>query len=138
MMISWGNLNKVLEATVPLYFVLILGYASGKCKIFSIQDRDAIDKFVRSFTLPFFSFQFISQVDPFHFNYRFLAADVISKLLILILLALWANYCPNGSYDWSITSFSLSSLTNSLVIGVPLAKVLYGQMAVDIVVQARI
>ncbi|KAJ0853072.1 putative membrane transport protein [Helianthus annuus] len=52
-------------------------------------------------------------------NYRFLATDVISKAIILLAILLWANFTKKGNYAWSITCFSLSSLNNALVVGVP-------------------
>jgi hypothetical protein len=36
--------------------------------------------------------------------------------------------------SWSITSFSLSTLTNSLVVGVPMARTMYGEWAQQLVV----
>ena len=135
-MIGWEDVFKVLSAMAPLYFALVLGYGSVKWwKIFSTEQCDAINKLVCYFTLPLFTFEFTSHIDPFHLNFHFIAADAISKLVIVLVLAFWAKCSSKGSYCWSITSFSLSTLTNALVIGVPLAKVMYGQMAVDLVVQ---
>ncbi|XP_022966048.1 auxin efflux carrier component 5 [Cucurbita maxima] len=138
-MIGWEDVFKVLSAMAPLYFALVLGYGSVKWwKIFSTEQCDAINKLVCYFTLPLFTFDFTSHIDPFHLNFHFIAADAISKLVIVLVLAFWAKCSSKGSYCWSITSFSLSTLTNALVIGVPLAKVMYGQMAVDLVVQGSV
>nr|VDD33738.1 unnamed protein product [Brassica oleracea] len=49
---------------------------------------------------------------------RFIAADIISKVIIVAVLAFWAKYSNKGSYCWSITSFSLCTRTNSLVVWV--------------------
>ncbi|XP_038889666.1 auxin efflux carrier component 5 [Benincasa hispida] len=138
-MIGWEDVYKVVSAMAPLYFALILGYGSVKWwKIFSTQQCDAINKLVCYFTLPLFTFDFTSHIDPFHLNFPFIVADAIGKLIIVLVLAFWAKCTSKGSYCWSITSFSLSTLTNALVIGVPLAKVMYGQMAVDLVVQGSV
>ncbi|CAK9325906.1 unnamed protein product [Citrullus colocynthis] len=138
-MIGWEDVYKVVAAMAPLYFALILGYGSVRWwKIFSTQQCDAINKLVCYFTLPLFTFDFTSHIDPFHLNFPFIAADAIGKLVIVLVLAFWAKCTSKGSYCWSITSFSLSTLTNALVIGVPLAKVMYGQMAVDLVVQGSV
>ncbi|CAA3008166.1 auxin efflux carrier component 5-like [Olea europaea subsp. europaea] len=72
--------------------------------------------------MPFFTFEFAAHVNPYRMNYLFLAADVIAKVVIGIGLALWANLSSKGKYDWSVTCFCLSSLNNTLVIGVPLLK----------------
>uniref|UniRef100_A0A1J3DSZ4 Auxin efflux carrier component n=1 Tax=Noccaea caerulescens TaxID=107243 RepID=A0A1J3DSZ4_NOCCA len=138
-MISWGDVYKVVEAMVPLYVALILGYGSVKWwKIFTRDQCDAINKLVCYFTLPLFTIEFTAHIDPFNMNYRFIAADVLSKVIIVTVIAVWAKYSNQGSYCWSITSFSLCTLTNSLVVGVPLAKAMYGQQAVDLVVQSSV
>lgn len=71
-------------------------------------------------------------------NYRFIAADAISKLIIVLFIAAWAKCHRKGSYYWSITTFSLSTLTNSLVVGVPLLNAMYGKWSQDLVVQLSV
>ncbi|KAL5566758.1 hypothetical protein UlMin_029922 [Ulmus minor] len=138
-MIGWGDVYKVVEAMVPLYVALVLGYGSVRWwKIFTPEQCGAINRFVCFFTLPLFTFEFTAHVDPFKWDYLFIAADVISKVIIVAVLAFWAKCSSKGSYAWSITSFSLCTLTNSLVVGVPLMKAMYGQMAVDLVVQSSV
>ncbi|PON39303.1 Auxin efflux carrier [Trema orientale] len=138
-MIGWQDVYKVVEAMVPLYVALILGYGSVKWwKIFTPEQCGAINRFVCFFTLPLFTFEFTAHVDPFEWNYRFIGADAISKVIIVAVLAFWAKCSSKGSYCWSITSFSLCTLTNSLVVGVPLMKAMYGPMAVDLVVQSSV
>ncbi|KAJ8753017.1 hypothetical protein K2173_008804 [Erythroxylum novogranatense] len=138
-MIGWEDIYKVVVAMVPLYVALMLGYGSVRWwKIFTPEQCGAINRLVCYFTLPLFAFEFTAHVDPFNMNYRFIGADVISKVIIVIVLALWAKCSSKGSYCWSITSYSLTTLTNALVVGVPLVKAMYGQMAVDLVVQASV
>lgn len=138
-MIGWEDVYKVVVAMAPLYFALVLGYGSVKWwRVFTREQCDAVNRFVCFFTLPLFTFEFTAHADPFKWNYMFIAADAISKLIIVVVLAFWAKCSSKGSYSWSITSFSLCTLTNSLVVGVPLLKAMYGQMAVDLVVQASI
>ncbi|XP_031092719.1 auxin efflux carrier component 5-like [Ipomoea triloba] len=138
-MIGCEDIYKVVDAVVPLYVALILGYASVKWwRIFTAEQCNAVNRFVCYFTFPLFTFEFTAHVNPFEMNYRFVAADVIAKLIIVTVLAFWARYTAKGSYGWSITSFSLSTLTNALVVGVPFVKAMYGQAAVDLVVQASV
>jgi auxin efflux carrier family len=138
-MIGWEDVYKVVVAMTPLYVALMLGYGSVKWwRVFTREHGDAVSRFVCFFTLPLFTFEFTANADPFKWNYMFIAADAISKFIIVVLLALWTKFSSKGSYSWSITSFSLCTLTNSLVVGVPLMKAMYGQMAVDLVVQSSI
>lgn len=130
---------KVIVAVVPLYFALILGYGSVRWwKIFTREQCDAINKLVCYFTLPLFAFEFTAHIDPFKMNFLFIGADTLSKLIIVAVIALWAKCSSKVSYSWSITSFSLCTLTNSLVVGIPMVKPMYGPMGVDLVVQASV
>ncbi|CAL5363102.1 unnamed protein product [Camellia sinensis] len=138
-MIEWQDVYKVVVAMVPLYVALMLGYGSIKWwKIFTPEQCDAVNRLVCYFTLPLFTFEFAAHVDPFKMNYKFIGADAISKVIIVAVLAFWAKCSSKGSYCWSITSFSLSTLTNSLVVGIPLLKAMYGQIAIDLVVQSSV
>ncbi|XAR49130.1 hypothetical protein NMG60_11032210 [Bertholletia excelsa] len=138
-MIGWEDVYKVVAAMVPLYVALMMGYGSVRWwRIFTPEQCDAINRLVCYFTFPLFTFEFTAHVDPFQMNYPFIAADALSKVVIVAVLALWAKCSRKGSFCWSITSFSLSTLTNSLVIGVPLIKTMYGQEGVDLVVQGSV
>ncbi|KAJ6840904.1 putative auxin efflux carrier component 6 isoform X1 [Iris pallida] len=138
-MIGWEDVYKVVSAMVPLYVALGLGYGSIRWwRIFTKEQSEAISRLVSFFTLPLFTLEFTLHIDPFAMNYRFIAADAVSKLVILLVLAAWAKCNSKGSYCWTITSFSLSTLTNSLVMGVPLLNAMYGRWAQDLVVQISV
>ncbi|KAL5221313.1 hypothetical protein ABZP36_026026 [Zizania latifolia] len=140
-MIGWGDVYKVVAATVPLYFALFLGYGSVRWwRIFTREQCDAVNRLVAFFALPFFTFEFTLHTDPFEVNYRAVAADVISKAVIVAVIGVWARFMSKGgcAVSWSITSFSLSTLTNSLVVGVPMARAMYGEWAQQLVVQLSV
>ncbi|KAG9446175.1 hypothetical protein H6P81_012303 [Aristolochia fimbriata] len=138
-MIEWEDVYKVVVAMTPLYVALGLGYGSVKWwNIFTPDQCTAINLLVSFFTLPLFTFEFAANIDPFQMNYRFIAADAISKVLIVLVLVAWAKCSGKGSYGWSITNFCLSTLTNSLVVGVPLLKAMYGHIGQDLVVQSSV
>lgn len=138
-MIGWEDIYKVVVAMAPLYVALMLGYGSVRWwNIFTPEQGGAINRLVCFFTLPLFTFQFTAQANPFEWNYLFVAADAISKVVIVTVLALWTKFSSKGRYGWSITSFSLCTLTSSLVVGVPLGDAMYGQMGVDLIVQSSV
>ncbi|KAK6156479.1 hypothetical protein DH2020_010727 [Rehmannia glutinosa] len=138
-MIGWEDIYKVVVSMVPLYVALGLGYASVKWwRMFKPDQCDAINRFNCYFILPFFTFHFTSGVNPYRMNYRFLAGDVIAKAIAGATLALWANLWREGNFSWAITSFSLSSLNNTLVVGVPLLGAMYGPVGQDLVVQSSV
>ncbi|XP_022876988.1 auxin efflux carrier component 7-like [Olea europaea var. sylvestris] len=138
-MISWHDLYVVLTAVIPLYVAMILAYGSVRWwKIFTPDQCSGINRFVAIFAVPLLSFHFISNNDPYAMNFRFIAADTLQKLIMLVILGLWANLTKNGSLEWSITIFSLSTLPNTLVMGIPLLIAMYdkgsGSLMVQIVV----
>ncbi|KAE8654766.1 Auxin efflux carrier component 3 [Hibiscus syriacus] len=135
-MISWGDLYTVLTAVIPLYVAMILAYGSVRWwKIFSPDQCSGINRFVAIFAVPLLSFHFISTNDPYAMNFRFIAADTLQKLIMLFVLGLWANLTKNGSLEWMITIFSLSTLPNTLVMGIPLLIAMYGPYSGMLMIQ---
>ncbi|VVA94872.1 unnamed protein product [Arabis nemorensis] len=135
-MISWHDLYTVLTAVIPLYVAMILAYGSVRWwKIFSPDQCSGINRFVAIFAVPLLSFHFISTNNPYAMNLRFIAADTLQKIIMLCLLVLWANFTRSGSLEWSITIFSLSTLPNTLVMGIPLLIAMYGEYAGSLMVQ---
>ncbi|KAG9150930.1 hypothetical protein Leryth_003060 [Lithospermum erythrorhizon] len=136
-MISLEDLYKVVAAVTPLYLALALGYGAVKWwQTFKPEQIDAINRFNYYFISPFFAFDFTSHINPYKLNLRFIFADIISKAIIIIVLLIWANCTRHGNYSWFVTCFSLSSLNNTLVVGVPLLRAMYGQLGADLVVQS--
>ncbi|KAF8405633.1 hypothetical protein HHK36_007709 [Tetracentron sinense] len=122
-MITFRDLYSVLSAVVPLYVTMFLAYLSVKWwKIFTPDQCAGINRFVAIFAVPLLSFEFISRINPYKMDLLFIAADGVSKVLILLVLFCWAKFSKRGSLDWAITLFSLSTLPNTLVMGIPLLK----------------
>ncbi|KAI3725762.1 hypothetical protein L1987_65554 [Smallanthus sonchifolius] len=138
-MIGWDDIYKVLAAMFPLYVALILGYGSVKWwHMFNSDHCDAINRLSCYFIMPLFTFDFTTRINPYKMNHLFIAADIISKSIILLAIWLWANFTNKGNYSWSITCFSLSSLNNTLVVGVPLMAAMYGPLGENVVIQSSI
>ncbi|KAM7256793.1 hypothetical protein ACFE04_012534 [Oxalis oulophora] len=135
-MISVTDLYHVLTAVVPLYVAMILAYGSVKWwKIFTPDQCSGINRFVALFAVPLLSFHFISTNNPYAMNFRFIAADTLQKVIVLVVLSIWSRVSSRGSLEWSITLFSLSTLPNTLVMGIPLLKGMYGDASGTLMVQ---
>ncbi|KAL8120746.1 auxin efflux carrier component 3-like [Apium graveolens] len=135
-MISWHDLYTVLTAVFPLYVAMILAYGSVRWwKIFSPDQCSGINRFVAIFAVPLLSFHFISTNNPYEMNFRFIAADTLQKIIMLVVLGLWAKFSKKGKLDWMITIFSLSTLPNTLVMGIPLLIAMYGDYSGSLMVQ---
>ncbi|XP_054824409.1 auxin efflux carrier component 3-like isoform X2 [Prosopis cineraria] len=135
-MITWKDLYTVLSAMVPLYVAMILAYGSVRWwKIFSPDQCSGINRFVAIFAVPLLSFHFISINNPYQMNMRFIAADTLQKIIMLVALGIWTNFTKTGSLDWMITIFSLSTLPNTLVMGIPLLIAMYGDYSGSLMIQ---
>ncbi|KAK9082762.1 hypothetical protein Scep_029233 [Stephania cephalantha] len=135
-MITLKDLYSVLSAVVPLYVTMFLAYMSVKWwKIFTPEQCAGINRFVAIFAVPLLSFEVISRINPYKMDHLFIAADIVSKLLLLLLLFMWAKFTKRGSLDWAVTLFSLASLPNTLVMGIPLLKSMYGDDKEALMVQ---
>ncbi|KAH7572512.1 hypothetical protein JRO89_XS04G0267600 [Xanthoceras sorbifolium] len=135
-MITGKDIYDVLAAIVPLYVAMILAYGSVRWwKIFTPDQCSGINRFVAVFAVPLLSFHFISSNDPYAMNYHFIAADCLQKVVILVALFLWQAFTKHGNLEWMITLFSLSTLPNTLVMGIPLLKAMYGDFSGSLMVQ---
>ncbi|KAF8407634.1 hypothetical protein HHK36_006767 [Tetracentron sinense] len=135
-MITLSDFYHVMTAVVPLYVAMILAYGSVKWwKIFTPDQCSGINRFVALFAVPLLSFHFIASNDPYTMNLRFIAADTLQKIIVLAGLAVWTKVSKRGCLEWTITLFSLSTLPNTLVMGIPLLKGMYGDFSGSLMVQ---
>lgn len=134
-MITAEDFYKVMCAMVPLYFAMFIAYTSVKWwKIFSPEQCSGINRFVAVFAVPVLSFHFISQNNPYQMDTKFILADTLSKVLVFLILSLWAAF-SSGGLDWLITLFSVATLPNTLVMGIPLLRAMYGDFTQSLMVQ---
>lgn len=134
-MIGADDFYNVMCAMVPLYFAMFIAYGSVKWwKVFTPTQCSGINRFVAVFAVPVLSFHFISQNDPYQMDVRFLLADTLSKVFVLAALALPAVVF-RCRLDWVITLFSVATLPNTLVMGIPLLEAMYGGFTQSLMVQ---
>ncbi|XP_011002075.1 PREDICTED: auxin efflux carrier component 2-like [Populus euphratica] len=135
-MISGKDIYQVVSALVPLYVAMILAYGSVRWwKVFTPDQCAGINRFVAVFATPFLVFDFICSNNPYKMNLRFIAADSLQKVAVLVVLFIWQATTRRGELDWTITLFSLSTLPNTLVMGVPLLKSMYGEFSSPLMIQ---
>ncbi|GER38754.1 auxin efflux carrier family protein [Striga asiatica] len=137
-MISGEDFYKVMCAMVPLYFAMLVAYSSVKwASIFTPAQCAGVNRFVAVFAVPVLSFHFIAQNDPYRMDVWFVVADTASKVFVLAALFAWTALIRRGAHglDWLITIFSVSTLPNTLVMGIPLLKAMYGDFTQSLMVQ---
>ncbi|XP_062219644.1 probable auxin efflux carrier component 8 [Phragmites australis] len=135
-MISSITIYHVLEETVPLYVAMIVAYLSIQWwKLFTPEQCSGINKFVAKFSIPLLSFQVLSTNNPYDMNLKLIFSDILQKSLALLGFAAISKACCVEKFDWLITGFSLSTLPNTLIVGIPLLKGMYGDEAVKLLSQ---
>ncbi|XP_054817082.1 probable auxin efflux carrier component 1c [Prosopis cineraria] len=126
----------VLGAVVPLYVAIGLGYISVRWwKVLNPEQSSGINSFVSNFAIPVLVLDLLSANNPYTMNFKAIAADVLQKVVIFIPLIAWKNLSKNGSFDWVITIFGLSTLSNTLLVGLPLVQSMYGDGSYSLLVQ---
>ncbi|KAJ4771555.1 Auxin efflux carrier component [Rhynchospora pubera] len=135
-MVSLENIYHVCEETVPLYFAMILGYLSIKLwHLFTPEQCAGINKFVSKFSIPLLSFQIISTNNPYQMNTKLVISDALQKALAFFGFLIVTKVCCEKSMDWLITGISVSTLPNTLIVGIPLLRGMYGDEAVRLITQ---
>ncbi|KAG6398294.1 hypothetical protein SASPL_139750 [Salvia splendens] len=104
-------------------------------KLFTPDQCSGINKFVANFSIPLLSFKVISSNNPYKMNLKLVSADFLQKFLALIILAAIAKIRSRGSLSWVITGLSLSTLPNTLILGLPLIEAMYGKEASTLLAQ---
>ncbi|KAH6830282.1 Auxin efflux carrier family protein [Perilla frutescens var. hirtella] len=135
-MITLTDVYHVIAAIIPLYVAMLAAYLSIKWwKLFTTDQCAGVNKFVANFSIPLLSFKVISSNNPYKMNLKLVSADFLQKLLALIILAAIAKIRSRGSLSWVITGLSLSTLPNTLILGLPLIEAMYGKDAATLLGQ---
>lgn len=135
-MISLADGYHVIAATVPLYFAMILAYVSVKWwKLFTPEQCAGINKFVAKFSIPLLSFQVISENNPYKMNLKLILADFLQKLLAFLVLFALTKLSSRGGLSSIITGLSLSTMPNTLILGIPLLRAMYGDKSATLLAQ---
>ncbi|XP_078154673.1 putative auxin efflux carrier component 9 isoform X2 [Carex rostrata] len=147
-MISGANLYAVAKAMVPLYTAMALGYISVKyLRAFTPDQCAGINHFVALYALPLLIFRMVASNNPYKMSGRLLAADTLQKIILLVVLFAWAYWAnkrqkksPRSAssstpLQWVVTIFSLASLPNTIIMGVPLLGGMYGSMSASLMAQ---
>ncbi|KAL6859121.1 hypothetical protein ACP4OV_018123 [Aristida adscensionis] len=148
-MIPGSAVYHVVEAMAPLCTAAVLGYASVRwLKAFSDEQCAGINHFVALYAVPVLIFHVVYTNDPYAMNGRLIAADTLQKAAIILALMAWAicwsrrrrrrggqPETTTSPVKWVVTNFSTATLTNTLIIGVPLLNGMYGAMSRGLVAQ---
>lgn len=129
-MLSSHDVLHVITATIPLYVTMFLAYISVKWwKLFTPDQCSGINKFVAKFSIPLLSFQVVSSYNIYKISLKLILADFLQKFLAILAISAFAKISARGGLRCVITGFSLSTLPNTLVLGIPLLTAMYKDQA---------
>lgn len=149
-MITGSEVYQVVEAMAPLYTAAALGYGSVRwLKAFSNEQCAGINHFVALYAVPVLIFDMVSTNNVYKMNGRLIAADTLQKAVLLLGLMAWALWersrargagakakaAVSSPLQWVITCFSVASLPNTIIMGVPLLNGMYGPVSKDLMKQ---
>jgi predicted permease len=133
--ITANSVYRVLSAVVPLYVAVTAGYLAVKFRLLSAADIAGINRFVVLFAIPVLSFRFIAGINLYEISYRLIVADTVFKLLVFGALALYGLVRREAALGWMITLWMVTTLSNTLIVGVPTLVAMYGPLANDLIGQ---
>lgn len=135
-MISAVDVYHVVSATVPLYVAMTLAYISVKwLKMFTPDQCAGINKFVAKFSIPLLSFKVVSDNNIYKMNPKLILADFLHKLLAFLILLAFTKFTSWGGLKSIITGLSISTLPNTLVLGIPMLQAMYGDVSSTLLAQ---
>lgn len=115
---------------------MLLAYASVKWwKLFTPDQCSGINKFVSKISVPLLSLRVISANNPYQMSLKLILSDTLQKIFALLVFLVVSKSSSRPTLDCVITSFSLSVLPNTLIVGIPLLKAMYGNGAAALLAQ---
>ncbi|CAK9191856.1 unnamed protein product [Sphagnum troendelagicum] len=134
---------NVMVGVVPLYMAMLLGYGSLRWwKLVQVPEQCVgIAQLNTYFLLPAYVCHFLAFNNPYNLSLHILAADFLSKAVLLCVLCAWALASSSlysakaavarTSFDWVISIFMLATLPNTVIVGIPLLQPMYGEIALQ-------
>eukprot|EP01027_Heterolobosea_sp_BB2_P005027 GEZU01007732.1.p1 GENE.GEZU01007732.1~~GEZU01007732.1.p1 ORF type:complete len:488 (+),score=94.05 GEZU01007732.1:75-1466(+) len=131
--------EQIDQATVifvellPLMLIMIVGFASGKKHLMTLEHSTGIIHFLFNACLPASIFSYLINNSFSTFNWRFVLAFVIYKAIFAafaVVMALVPRFIKKVKGEMCYTFvrwYMLSSLGNSVVVGYPIISLLFGK-----------
>lgn len=132
-------MSAVVDVVLPVFAIIIAGYAAGRFRWLGEASTDALNRFVYYCALPALFFGSLARIDPVRiFEPSFLAAYTGGQLLIFVAAFVLARIAfKNSPAEASL--FAMGGIfANSGYMGVPLALVAFGAEGVPPAVVATV
>jgi len=120
--------STILLAVVPLFAVIVAGFAAGKSRILGEDAVRALNTFVFTFAMPPMLFRLMGTTDVLTIGeWRFVAGYFYAEVLIFLGGAILGGLLFRQSFAAMTMQGFGSSFSNGVLIGLPLLIGLYGE-----------
>lgn len=127
-------MNTILNAVLPLFGLILLGYVAAKRRILGHEAVDVLNRFVVWLALPALLFQAMAQATPEQLNQPGYIAAMFAAIVIVFLISwIWGRGRKRRLADISIEGLC-ASYANTGYMGIPLCVILLGEASLPLVV----
>ncbi|KAG6557666.1 hypothetical protein Mapa_000947 [Marchantia paleacea] len=125
-MLTWSGLWLLIQHIMPVYAILLGSYVLNKWDIILPEHEPGLGRWVSTLGVPLYTFHLLAFNDPYQMSFQIIGADVVQKVLALLLSCLWWKFSKSVNIDGVIAFFMLATLPNTVLIGEAFLKPLYG------------
>ncbi len=122
-------IKVLLDGVLPIFAIVVIGYALGKRGIFDKNSATVINKFVLLVAIPALGLHLIANAPFSEFDWRIIVGFFLSELAIYILGALTAHFLFKCELKESILLGLAASFGNHILYVLPIAISLFGEDA---------
>ena len=122
-------IEVLLDGVLPIFAIVVIGYALGKRGIFDKNSATVINKFVLLVAIPALGLHLIANAPFSEFDWRIIVGFFLSELAIYILGALTAHFLFKCELKESILLGLAASFGNHILYVLPIAISLFGEDA---------
>ncbi|OAE28460.1 hypothetical protein AXG93_115s1500 [Marchantia polymorpha subsp. ruderalis] len=126
-MLTWSELWLLIQHIMPVYVIVLGSYVLNKWDIILPEHGPGLKSWVSTLGVPLYTFHLLAFSDPYQISFQIIGADVIQKVLALLLSGLWWKFSKSANIDGFIAFFMLATLPNTVLVGEAFLKPLYGE-----------
>ena len=122
-------IKVLLDGVLPIFAIVVIGYAMGRQDIFNKNSAAVINKFVLLVAIPALGLHLIANAPFSEFDWRMVIGFFLSELAIYVLGASAAHFLFKCNFKESILLGLAASFGNHLLYVLPIAISLFGEDA---------
>jgi len=125
----------IIEAILPIFLVIFIGWAAGKNKIIEFEHKKSLINFVTKISLPLLLLDTTSKTPIKHFaDFKVLSVIILGLTLLFFTTYFIFKLFFKVNLNKSAISAITSSFPNATFMGIPILIKLYGQSAMTIII----